>query len=195
MRLNFNFFDNWWERTKGGAEALANDLGKLVKFTPIGATVQAAQDAMTIFKKKAVEWYQEVQILKAVPDSSLSPQLLQEKHALVNRANSIINKVQLLGINLDDLQKELGAIPAIAAVGMGAVAGLMLYWTYDFIKFKNKLAEYKTLREAGTSHADALNLIKNLETKPLFSGVSNIVKWGAIGVGAMILINQLTKKR
>ena len=183
-----SFFDDWWSSTKGGAILLYEDLKALAN--PI---VSAAMVPIDKFKATAAEWLAQYNELLEIPDSELTPELLKEKRALVSRGQSIVSKIETLGLGVDALNGRLGFVPVVAGGVIAVAAGLMMYWTIDYIKFKDKLSAYKAMREKGASHKDAINVIKSSDSSPLLNSAENIAKYVALG-GAAYFAYKLAKQ-
>ena len=141
--------------------------------------------SVVALKNAAKNWYQQYQELLSTPDNQLSPELLIEKRDLQNRGKNIMEKIETLGLTADTLQGNLGALPFIAIGVIVTAAGMMLYWTYDFVKFRDKLNEYKSLRASGMTHQQATDAIKVIDGG-IFSNIEGATKWiglGALGIG------------
>jgi hypothetical protein len=171
-----DWFKGWFDFN---TDLTLSNVDKLLKLVnPIYAV---GSNAVSKLKESAREWYQSFQELKKIPDGELSRELLIEKKNLETRGNSIMGKIQALGIGADTLQGQMGAIPLLAVGVIGTAAGLMLYWTYDFIKFKDKLAVYRAARKSGESVSSATGIMNSLNTRSgLFSGFTNFLKYGVI---------------
>jgi hypothetical protein len=170
-----DWFKGWFDFN---TDLTLSNVDKLLKLVnPIYAV---GSNAVSKLKESAREWYQSFQELKKIPDGELSRELLIEKKDLETRGNSIMGKIQALGIGADTLQGQMGAIPLLAVGVIGTAAGLMLYWTYDFIKFKDRFAVYRAAIASGESPLNAMRIVQGLEPKGMFSGYTNFLKYGVI---------------
>lgn len=144
------------------------------------------------FKKVAQQWLQKYSELRQIPDNQLTPELRAKKADLLARGDSIMKKIESLGITADALNgvnSQLGFAQIVAAGVIVVAAGMMLYWTYDFVKFRDKLNEYKSMRASGMTHQQATDAIKVIEGG-IFSNIEGASKWlgiGALGVGLIYL--------
>jgi len=146
----------------------------------------AGASGVKLLKEKAIEWYKTYQELEKIPDSELSESLYLEKQSLLKRGKNIVYKIRSMGLGADVLQEGLGALPIIAVGVIVTAASLMLYWTYDFIKFKNKLAEYRSVIASGGSVNDATHLIRALEPDGFLAGTGKVMKYGLILGGLFV---------
>lgn len=167
-----DWFTKWFTFNTDSTAGLINSLLKLVN--PFYAS---ASTGVTLLKKAASEWYQTYLELEKIPNKSLSRELYTQKISLINRGRSIIDKIKMMGLGADTLQNQLGVVPLIAVGVILSAAGLMLYWTYDFIKFKNKLAEYQAARKSGASVSEATDIVNALDAG-FFSGMNKMSKYG-----------------
>lgn len=184
-----DWFSKWFNFNTDSAFSLVGTLLKLVN--PVYA---ASTGAINLLKDAAKKWYGTYLELEKIPNSTLSRELYKEKIDLINRGQSIIDKIKMMGLGADALQGELGAVPFIAIGVILTAASLMLYWTYDFIKFKDKLAEYRAARKSGASVGEATALVNSLDPG-WFSGLNQLAKYGiyAGGLFTMYKIAQYQK--
>lgn len=173
-----DWFAKWFNFNTDSVTSLIGTLLKLVN--PVYA---ASTGAVNLLKDAASKWYGTYLELEKIPNSSLSRDLYKEKISLINRGQSIIDKIKMMGLGADTLQGQLGALPFIAIGVILTAASLMLYWTYDFVKFKNKLAEYRAARKSGSSVAEATEMVNSLNTTGLFSGLNKFVQYGIVAGG------------
>ncbi len=173
-----DWFSKWFNFNTESAYGLVHTLLKLVN--PVYA---ASTGAVNLLKEAASKWYATYLELEKIPNKDLSRELYKEKIDLINRGQSIIDKIKMMGLGADTLQGQLGALPVIAIGVILTAASLMLYWTYDFIKFKDKLAEYRAARLSGASIKDATSVVDALNTGGLFSGVNKLVQYGIVAGG------------
>lgn len=174
-----DFFDNYIE----GSEDLLKKLKILMN------PVNAITSPIELFKKTAKEWYNDYTSLTRISNEQLSPELIAHKNRLLKRGEFIMDKIRLMGFTSDQLQNSgLGIIPLLAGGVIATAAGLMVYWTTDFIKFSDRFAEYKSLREAGLNHGNATRMINEIETKPgAFDKIKDVSKNVAIAGGLFVV--------
>lgn len=163
-----------------------SDLTKKLKL--LMNPIVSMSNPMDKFKEAMREWFNDFESLKKLNDSELSPELRAEKYTLINRGQSIINKIKILGITADTFKaSNLGFVPIIAGGVIVTAAGLMVYWTTDFLKFKERFAEYKTLRASGMSHDQAKKVVNEIESKnSIFDNLSGVAKNAAIAAGLFV---------
>ena len=166
-----DWFKSWFNFN---TDLTLSNVDKLLKL--INPIYAVGSNAVTQLKDSAREWYRSFKELEKIPDRDLNNNLLVEKKNLMTRGHSIMGKIQALGIGADSLQGSLGAIPLLAAGVIGTAASLMLYWTYDYIKFKDKLAVYRAARKSGESPKSAAAIMDALEPPSFFSGLSRFTK-------------------
>lgn len=173
-----NFFDGFID----GSEDLINKLKFMIN--PVNS-VNVTIDA---FKKAAREWFDKYDSLLKIPNSQLSPELIMEKQSLIKRGGFIVDKIKLLGLTADTVKNSgLGIAPLLGGAVIITASSLMVYWTIDFIKFTERMTEYKSLRKSGKSHSEAKQIINDIESKDsIFDNLSGIAKNGAIGVGVIV---------
>lgn len=178
------FFNDFFGDFVDGSERLISKLKILAN--PAKSIISAPIDKL---KSAAAEWEKDYNALVSIPDSQLSPELIAEKNALIKRGGSIISKIKLMGYTSDNMSKNgLEIAPLIAGGVIATAAGLMLYWTTDYIKFKERMAEYKTLRASGVSAKAATKIVNDIVAKPsIFSDMSTAMKTGGILAGGTAL--------
>lgn len=176
-----DWFGNWFNINTKSTAGLIDSLLRLIN--PVYA---ASAGATGMLKDAAKKWYGTYVELQKIPDASLSKILYQDKVSLLKRGKSIMDKIRIMGLSADKLQAQLGAVPLLAVGVVLSAAGLMLYWTYDFIKFKDKLAEYRAARKSGASVGEATAIIRELETPGFLAGVNKLAKFGLYAGGFLV---------
>jgi len=174
-----DWFSTWVRSASSAADSVIDGLKSLVN--PI---VAAGAGAVDNLKSKAREWYKNYQELLKIPDSALPPDLLKEKRNLASRGASIMSKIDFLGMTADDLRGGIGALPLLVPVAViVTAASLMLYWTYDFVEFQDKLTEYRAARASGATPAQASSFARSMQSDGFLSGATNVVKYASIAGG------------
>lgn len=182
----FDFFNDYID----GGERLLKNLKILMN------PVHALTAPLVLFKKSAGDWLVNYENLKKLDERQLSNDLITERHKLLNSGAGIVSKIKTMGFYSDNLQRtNLGFVPVIAGGVVVAAAGLMAYWTTDYLKFKDKFAEYKSLIDSGMSHEQASKVVKELtESGGIFSGLEGVAKNAAIAGGLFVAYKLAQRK-
>jgi hypothetical protein len=132
-----------------------------------------------IFKAKAREWAQTVVRFSNTP---VPPDMEAQKQSLLKMAKNIKSKVEAAAGPLDYLSpmNQLEFVPVIVAGAVAVAASAIGYWYYDYNKFMAKIADRNSLIASGLSPQQAANISAQSDGG-VFSNVSQIVKYGAIG--------------
>lgn len=183
-------FIGWLNETFKSQDSLIKTLRTL-----INPAYSIASNSRELLRKASSEWYKKYQLVLKVKDTNLPPDLLNMKRDLSSRGSSIMSKISAIGFTGDVLSARLGALPLIGATVIVTSAGMMLYWTLDFIKFRDRLAEYKALRARGVDHKTAVATVDAIDGTGFIKNLNSIIRNGAIIGGGIIALHLLTKKR
>lgn len=151
-------------------------------------------DAVQALKTQAQNWAKRVVELYNTPTPS---QLQEEKNKLLATAKTIKQAIEkIFGNVLPDLNNTLGALPLLIplAVVAGAAAAITK-WTYDYLSFNQKIAEYNKMVSSGVPQSTAAKLTDQITTAAntggLFSNVAKIAPWLGVGLLALIFKDKL----
>ena len=173
----FSNISSWYD----SAKSTLNTALKLVN--PVYAVASNATEQL---KKAAEKWKNEYKELQRIDPINLSPELKAERIELLKRGNSIVSKLQSMGMGADLVQSQLGGVQIIAAAVIATAASLIAYWANDYLKFRSKLSEYQAAIKSGASISEASQILDSLDSS-VWGNMSKVAKYGTIGVGLFML--------
>jgi len=183
---------SWYNSEIKSDVAIISSLVSLLN--PISAAATVANSEL---KSAASAWYKKYLALKALDTTGLSHNLISERLTLLSRGANIVSKIRALGMSVDGLANvgTLGS-PTLVLIGAGVImtsAALMLYWVYDYRKFRLKYLEFKALVSNGASASSAANTVNSLEPKTFTGNLVSVAKYlvyGFIGISAYKLLTR-----
>lgn len=171
--------ESYWGSVKHGAASLYIDLKELAN--PIISTAMIPVEKV---KEAAREWIAQYNDLRNIDTMEMPAELLKERKSLLHRGQSVIDKIKTLGFGVDTLSGQMGLIPLVVGGAISVVAGLMMYWTADYLKFMERWTRYESLISKGFTHKNAMDTINGMERSSTTDNLKDVVKYvGVIGLG------------
>lgn len=151
-------------------------------------------NAIDALKQRARDWAAKVVELA---NMEVPSHLEGEKSGLLKFAKTVKNSIEKVFpsfsevAEIDELQ-ELGFVPIVAGAAVAVAAAAIAKWTYDYNKFKTKVAEYNRLVGIGMGPGEAAKVIDSLDPQKGFFNFSakSLLPLVLVGGGAVYLLGR-----